>query len=302
MLLDCAVIGGGPAGLAATLVLGRSRKRVALFDGGTPRNATASYIGGFITQDRISPAEFRRTAHVDLRAYPTVELHLNTLVTRIERAGPKLRVHAGGVAHEARRVLVCTGVQDEPLPLEGSRELWGASLFQCPYCHAWEHHDERFAYLATSPEEAAWAQVLRSWTNNVMILTNGAFELPRDLCERLREASILVEERRILRLASERRQLTAIVVEGGVEVPRDVLFFRPVQRLTPVVAALALATADGGYVRVDEQYRTSIPTIYAAGDLVTHYHGALAAADAGSRAAHCINHELTLALVADGQL
>lgn len=302
MILDCAVLGGGPAGLAATLVLGRSRKTVALFDGGTPRNATATYIGGFITQDRISPAEFRRTAHADLRAYPSVELHLNTEATRVERAGPKLRVHAGGVVHEARRVLLTTGILDEPLPLEGSRELWGTSVFECPYCHAWEHRDRRFAYLATTPEEAEWAQVLRSWTNNVVILTNAAFELPRGLRERLREASVLVEERRILRLEAAGGRLTTIVVEGEVPVLRDVLFFRPAQRLTPIVAALALATSEAGYVRVDDSYRTSIPTIYAAGDLTSHYHGALAAADAGSQAAHCVNHELTLALVGEGRL
>lgn len=302
MTLDCAVIGGGPAGLAAALVLGRSRKRVAVFDGGTPRNATATHIGGFITQDRTSPAEFRRTAHGDLRAYPTVELHLNTLVTRIERAGPRLRVHAGGAEHEARRVLVCTGIIDEPMPIEGSRELWGGSLFQCPYCHAWEHLDRRFAFLAPVAGEVEWVQLLRSWTSNVMLFTNGAFEVPRDVRARLTAACIPIEERRISGLQRSGRSLLAIVVAGDVPIPRDVLFFRPLQRQTPVVAQLALATDEEGYVRVDGRFHTSMPGVYAAGDLTTHHHGALAAADAGSKAAHCINHDLTFELVAQGLL
>lgn len=301
-MLDCIVIGGGPSGLAAALVLARSRKQVALFDGGTPRNATAAYIGGFVTYDRVPPAQFRHMAHADLRAYPTVELHLDTLVSRVDRAGPKFRVIAGGRDYETRRVLLATGIIDEPFPVEGSRDLWGATLFQCPYCHAYEHRDQRFAFLAPAESEIDFAIVLRSWTNNVMLFTNGAFQVPADMRAKLAEVSIPIEERRIVGLQRTGKQLQGIAVEGGAVIPRDVMFFRPAQRQTPVVAGLALALDESGYVKVDDNYRTSIPGIHAAGDLMTHYHGALAAAAAGSAAAHCINRELTLELVGQGLL
>lgn len=301
-MIDVAVIGGGPAGLAAALVLGRSRKRVAVFDGGTPRNATAAYIGGFITQDRIAPSAFRVTAHEDLRTYPTVELHLDTLVDRVVRAGPSFRIMASGAEYEARRVLLATGLVDEPMPLPGSRELWGSSLFQCPYCHGYEVRDRALAFVAPEADEAEWVQLLRSWSSNVMLFTNGAFDLPVHCRRALTAAAIPIEERRIIGLAREDRALTGIVVEGEITIPRDVLFFRPVQRQTPVVSALAVALDERGYVRVDADEMTSIRGIHAAGDLATHHHGALAAASAGSKAAHAINGSLTLDLVGQGLL
>lgn len=301
-MLDVAIVGGGPAGLAAALVFGRSRKRTALFDGGTPRNAAARYIGGFITQDRITPTQFRTVAHADLRTYPTVELHLDTLVDRIERTGTKFRVLASGAEYLARRVLLTTGLHDEPLPLPGSRELWGSSLFQCPYCHGYEVRDRGLAFMSPDASEAEWCLLLRSWSRDVMVFTNGV-SVPELPCrKKLTTAGIPIEERRIIGLARDGRQLTGIVVEGDVTIPRDALFFRPTQRQMPVVTGLAVALDEQGYVRVSEDHETSFRGIHAAGDLTTHYHGALAAAAAGSKAAHDINHGLTVDLVAEGLL
>lgn len=308
---DVAIVGGGPAGLAAALVLGRSRKRVVLLDGGTPRNARARYIGGFITQDRIIPAVFRSTAHDDLRAYPTIELHLDTIARSIQRgasgaslpwAGPLFSVHLDGATVVARRVLLATGLIDEPLPLAGSRDLWGRSLFQCPYCHAYEHRDRKLGFLAPSCEECDWSRLLRSWSRDVTVFTNAAYTLADEHRAKLSDANIPVEEGRIVELIRAGDRLLAVRLEGAREVACEALFFRPVQRHVPIVARMGLAMADGGYVRVDENFRTSMPGIHAAGDLVTHYHGALAAAAAGSQAAHCINRELTEDLVERGQL
>jgi thioredoxin reductase len=299
---DVAIVGGGPAGLAAALVFGRSRKRVVLLDGGTPRNARAQYIGGFITQDRIIPAAFRATAHEDIRAYPTIDLHLNTLVKRIERGGHGFSLQLEGSEIHARRVLLATGLIDEPLPLEGSRDLWGRSLFQCPYCHAYEHRDKKLAFLAPACDQCDWSMLLRSWSRDVTVFTNAAFAMSDEHRARLSEVGIPIEDRRIIGLVREGDRLLAVRVEGDHDIPCDALFFRPQQRHAPVVAGMGLAMTADGYVRVDENFQTSMPGIYAVGDLATHYHGALAAASAGSQAAHCINHELTVRLVEQGRL
>jgi thioredoxin reductase len=345
---DVAIIGGGPAGLAAALVLGRSRKRVVLLDGGPPRNARAQYIGGFITQDRIAPAAFRATAHEDLRAYPTIDLHLNTIALRVERGGaierdrgaidrdrgaierdrgaierdrgaierdaklerfgyverPSLAftIDLAGTDIVARRVLLATGLVDEPLPLEGSRELWGRSLFQCPYCHAYEHRDKKLAFLAPNCDECDWSLLLRSWSRDVTVFTNGAYQMSDEHRTKLTEAGVPIEDARIVGFVREGDRLLAVRLEGSRDVACDALFFRPQQRHVSAVARLGLALTVDGYVRVDQNFQTSMPGIYAAGDLATHYHGALAAAAAGSQAAHSINRELTEELVVRGHL
>ena len=300
-MYDVAIIGGGPAGLAAALALGRSCKSVLLVDGGTPRNERAQYIGGFITQDRVVPAAFRSTAHEDLRTYPTIDLHLNSLVTRIDRAGSALALHVGGIEHEARRVLLATGLVDEPLPLEGSRDLWGRSLFQCPYCHAYEHRDRKLGFLSPDCAECDWSFLLRGWSRNVTVFTNAAYAVSAEHREKLRAAKIPIEEGRVVELLREGDQLHAVRTEDATIVC-DALFFRPQQHHVPVVAEMGLAMTADGHVRVDEDFRTSMPGVYAAGDLASHYHGALAAASAGSQAAHSINHELTVELVEQGHL
>ena len=300
-MYDVAIIGGGPAGLAAALALGRSRKCVLLVDGATPRNARAQYIGGFITQDRISPAAFRSTAHDDLRAYPTIDLHLNTIVTRIDRAGSVLALDVGGVDYSARRVLLATGLIDEPLPLEGAQDLWGRSLFQCPYCHAYEHRDRKIGFLSPSCDECDWSFLLRSWSRDVTVFTNGAYAVSAEHRAKLEAADIPIEEGRIIELLRTDDQLHAVRTEGAV-VACNALFFRPQQRQVSVVAGMGLALTADGHVRVDKDCKTSMAGVYAAGDLATHYHGALAAASAGNQAAHSINHELTVELVEQGRL
>lgn len=301
-MYDVAIIGGGPAGLAAALALGRSRKRVLLVDGGTPRNERAQYIGGFITQDRITPTAFRGTAHDDLRQYPTIELHLNTVCTRIDRAGRVLALHVGGAEHAARRVLLTTGLLDEPLALEGARDLWGRSLFQCPYCHAYEHRDRKIGFLSPTSEEGPWSLLLRSWSRDVTVFTNGAYPVSAEHREKLANARIPIEEGRIIELLREGDKLHAIRVEGGSLIACEALFFRPQQHQAPVVAGMGLALTADGYVCIDENFKTSMPNVYAAGDLAAHYHGAIAAASAGNQAGHSINHELTVELVEQGQL
>ena len=298
---DVAIVGGGPAGLVAALALGRSRKSVLLVDGGTPRNVRAQYIGGFITQDRIIPTAFRSTAHDDLRAYPTIDLHLNTSVDRIDRVGNAFALQIGGVEHAARRVLLTTGLIDEPLPLEGARELWGRSLFQCPYCHAYEHRDRTLGFLSPNCDECDWALLLRSWSRDVIVFTNGAYTVSEEHRAKLAAVKIPIVEGRIVELLRQGDRLHAVRVEGET-IACDALFFRPQQRQVALVAGLGLALAADGHVRIDEDFKTSMPGVYAAGDLASSYHGALVAAAAGCKAAHSINHELTVELVEQGHL
>jgi thioredoxin reductase len=293
---DVVIAGGGPAGLSAALTFGRARKRVLLCDAGPRRNAAATHIHTFVTRDGTPPDEFRRVAREQLRAYPSVAVH-DTPVTTITGQKDVFEVSFGDDRVHARRVLLCTGMVDVLPDIDGLRELWGGSVFQCPYCHGWEVQDRRFAYLSPDADSVEFALLLRGWSPDMMLFTDGRFDVPVDQRQRLARAGIPVEERRIVRLAGVGGRLEGIEVAGGGAIARDVLFMHPPQRQVPVVEALGLELDSHGFVRIeDATLETSIPGIHAAGDLVTRAQAALLGAAAGMRAATAINYALTIAM------
>jgi thioredoxin reductase len=302
MQYDVVIVGGGPAGLAAALTLGRARKRVLLCDSGPRRNAAAIHVHNFVTRDGIAPQEFRRIAREQLVAYPVVEVR-DTPVQSIagERGMFDVALEDGVV--DARRVLLCTGMIDDVPDVVGMRPLWGTAIFQCPYCHGWEVQDRRFAYLALEPATLPFATFLRGWTRDVVALSNNAFSVPPDARSGLAESDVRVDERQIARLIADDNQLSAIEFADGTRLERDALFVHPRQRQVDLVGELGVALDDKGFVQIDATTQeTSRPGIYAAGDLTTGAQGALLAAAAGTRAAAMLNHALTFELARSGTL
>lgn len=294
MLYDVVIIGGGPGGLAAALTLGRARKRVLLCDSGPRRNAAAEHVHNFLTRDGTPPEQLRRIGREQLTRYANVEAR-DVRVEAIAGARDAFQVRLPAATVTARRLLLCTGMLDEMLPIAGFHELWGRSIFQCPYCHGWEVQDRAWGYLVgerEAPMLLHFALMARGWTEQLAVFTNGS-ELPEDARARLRAAGIRVETTPVARLVSGARGLEAIELSSGSAVPCEVLFAHPPQRHVPLVASLDLALDEHGYLQVDAMTgETSVPGIYAAGDLATRMQGALFAAAAGSRSAAMINAEL----------
>ncbi len=298
--VDVAIVGAGPSGLSAALALVRSRKRVALYDTWPPRNAAATEVRGFVTQDGTPPAEMRAHARAQLAAYPTLATYDDDRVTSIEGTRGAFTVISEHRSSTARRVMLCLGLVDVLPDLPGYRALWGRAVFQCPNCHAWEVRDRRFGYLAPSESCAEWALLLRGWTTDLVVFTNGEFSASAQLAGVLDAARVRIETRRVVGLRADGDNLAAVQLEAGAEVLRDVLFVRPPQVRTPLVQALVargLRLDAPDLVHTNDRCETSVPGIYAAGDLATHTHGALAAAAAGSAAAHWLDEELTRELV-----
>lgn len=293
MPYDVVIAGGGPAGLSAALALGRARKSVLLCDAGARRNATAEQIHTFVTRDGTPPGEFRAVGRQQLAAYPSVEVRDEGVVSvRGARGAFQVALESGPV--EARRVLLCTGLVDELLPLQGFRELWGRSIFQCPYCHGWEVQDQSWGYLARNTEALHFPIVLRGWTRDVTVFTSGAFDVPAEVRDRFTSAGIRIETREVARLVSRGDRLASVMLTDGTELPCDVLFAHPPQRHVDLVRALDLSLDEGGFVRVHAPTcETSISGIYAAGDLMTRMQGAILAAAYGMQAAAALNYELT---------
>lgn len=305
MLYDVVIVGGGPAGLSAALALGRARKRVLLCDAGPRRNAAAVHIHNFVTRDGTPPEEFRQIGREQLAEYRNVEVRA-TSVAGVSGARGAFRVQLADGSCEARRVLLATGMVDTLPSLEGLRELWGSAVFQCPYCHGWEVKGRRWGYLVSSPD---WSHVvpfgvmLRAWTRDVMLFVSEGSAPPEASRGQLEAAGVRIEPSPIKRLVAHGQQLESVELASGARVACDVLFTHPPQRQVALVQASGVALDDDGFVQVDPMRReTSVPGIYAAGDLATRMQGAVLAAAAGVQAAAMLNMELTMELAVSGSL
>jgi thioredoxin reductase len=298
MLHDVVIVGGGPAGLSAALILGRARKRVLLCDAGTPRNAAAQEMHGFVSRDGTPPPEFRRVAREQLAPYDSVGIR-QVRATAVEGVRGGFEVQTDAEPVRARRVLLCVGVIDELPSTPGFRELWGEAIFQCPYCHGWEVRDRAFGYLVPSADQLEWALFLRAWSPDIVAFTNGAFAVPAGPAARLAAANVRIEPRPIRRMVARAAgapgpRLEAVELEDGARVAREVLFARPRQRQTELVVRSGVRVDETGFVVITEQMETSRPGIYAAGDLTTTLQSAILAAAAGAKAAYAVNRELTM--------
>lgn len=297
MSYDVVIIGGGPAGLSAAMALGRARKHVLLCDSGPRRNARAVHLHNFVTRDGVTPDEFRRVAREQLSQYPNVVVE-DVHVGSVTGARGAFHVAAGANTVEARRILICTGMIDEMLPIDGFRELWGHAVVQCPYCHGWEVRDRPWGYLVRA-ENASHVQIfalqLRGWTNDVCVFTNGESEIPEAAQSQLVAAGVRIETARIGRLVGREHRLEAVELSNGTRVGCELLFAHPPQHQVDVVRALGVALDSEGFVQVDPMSRqTSVPGVFAAGDLTTRMQAAIAAAASGMQAAAMVNVELTM--------
>lgn len=296
-IVDVTILGGGPAGLAAALALGRACRRVVLFDAGLRRNATASHIHNFVTRDGTPPSEFRQIARQQLVPYSTVETRDEHVISIAGERDIFTVTTASGTL-KTRRIILCTGMVDELLDIPGFRDSWGHSIYQCPYCHGWEVRGRRWGYLALNLDgiDHGFPALLKGWTDDVVVFTGADVEVPETSVQQLAEWGIRFEPRPVAKLVVESQALTHIELADGERIPCEVLFTHPPQRHVKVVQALGLDLDPLGYVHIDPMTReTSVPGIYATGDLTTRAQGAVLAAAAGTQAAAMCNHDLCLA-------
>lgn len=265
-----------------------------LVDDGAPRNARAHQIHNFVTRDGTPPGEFRGIARDQLTPYPSVEVR-DAKVSRIERlAGPDaegcaFEVSVGDDRVRARRILLAVGMRDELPSIAGLAELWGSSVFQCPYCHGWELRDRPWGVLVDSEMMATFAPHLSNWASHVTAFTNGAI-LAEGALETLRKSVVTLETEPIKRLHGT-GTLEGVELSSGRIVPCAAFATRPRQRQVDLVSALGLALDDQGFVRVDPRTReSSVPGIHVAGDATTMQQVAIMAAAEGAAAAAMMNH------------
>jgi thioredoxin reductase len=286
---DVVVAGGGAAGLSAALVLGRARRRVAVVDAGSPRNAPADHMHGFLSHDGLPPADLLAAGRAELRAYG-VELIEDDVVD----AEPGFVVRlAGGRTLAARRLLLATGAADVLPAIEGAREHWGRDFLHCPYCHGWEVRDRPLGVVGTVAGAAEHAQLLRQWSDDVTFFSHTH---PATAGEHaaLAARGIRIVDGVVARLVAEDDRLRAVELDDGREVPLDALFMRPTlePRGAQLIASLGCELDATGFVRADRDGRTSAPGVWSAGNVSNPRAQVITAAGEGSAAAISINTDL----------
>ncbi|WP_166246532.1 NAD(P)/FAD-dependent oxidoreductase [Paenibacillus turpanensis] len=292
-LYDVAIIGGGPAGLSAALVLGRARKYVAFIDEGRPRNAVTHEIHGFLTRDGISPSEFRRLANEEIAAYPSVSFFTEPAVT-ITGADSRFEIETmQGKRLLSKKVLFAVGMKDRPLDIPGLKEVYGKSAFVCPYCDGWELRDQPLVIINKGAELMHFAPLLSGWTNRITVCTNGPDELTDTEREELRRNQVLLFDSPIRRIDSNDGITRQVVLEDGSSIACRGIFFKPeLVTGSNLPRTIGCQMTELGEVVVDDFGKTNIPGVYSVGDVTSRFHQAIAAASKGSLAAVVINNEL----------
>lgn len=286
---ECLVVGGGAAGLSAALVLGRARRRTLLVDAGRQSNLAAKGIGGLLGHDGRPATELYELSRKELQQYPSVEVRSGEVRTAQRRDGGFDIELADGSHERVKRVLLAMGMEYRPPPLPGLDELWGGSVFHCPFCHGWEVREQPLAVLAQGERAMHMARLLRGWSDDVIVLTNGTEDLTEETRDCLRASEVPVDERPIERLASVDGELEAIVFTDGSRLARrGLLVAATLHQRTDLATQLGLNCVEPGpmqAVEVDALYQTSAPGVFAAGDVCTQMPQVAAAVAAGSAAA-----------------
>jgi thioredoxin reductase len=290
---DVIIVGAGPAGLSAGLVLARACRRVLIFDHDRPRNRFAGAIHGFLTRDGVTPAEFRRLAREELARYDTVHIESAEVIEagRLADGGFSVTL-ADGRRAAARRLLLATGVVDNIPKVPGLAELYGTSVFHCPYCDGWELRGQPLAVYGCNKRGYGLSLELTGWSSDVVLCSDGSCELDASDLARLARNRIPVREERIARLEGRNGQLERVVFTSGEPLARRALFFTTGQTQSSDLArALGCEFNDKGTVRTGPYESTTVPGLYVAGDASRAVQWVVVAAAEGAEAAYAINQD-----------
>ncbi|QEW02282.1 bifunctional NAD(P)/FAD-dependent oxidoreductase/class I SAM-dependent methyltransferase [Microbacterium lushaniae] len=282
---DAVIIGGSVAGLSAAQMLGRSRRRTLVIDGGRPRNRFAAHMHGVLGHDGLDPAALLEKGRAEARAYG-VEIVEGT-VTALTEDGDTLRVTRADGSHEsARTVVIATGIRDALPDVPGLGEEWGRSVLHCPYCHGWEVAGGRLGVLAGSPASLHQIELVRQLSDDVVAFTAAAEPLGEETAARLAARGIRIVPSPVREVVPGADGLTVVTQDGEAHVV-DAVFTGgdPVIDLA-FADSLTLARADepGAPLAVDLRGATSHPRVFAAGNVTAPYANVPVSMGAGSMA------------------
>lgn len=292
---DVIIVGGGPAGLSAALTLGRCRRSVLVCDVGQPRNRASHGMHCFLSRDGIHPQDFLEHAREQLAPYDSVELRSALVLDVLKRERSFEVLLHNEERHVCRKILLATGVVDHLPAIAGVEQFYGISVHHCPYCDGWEWRDQPVAAYGRGEKGGGLALMLKQWTADVMLFTDGPAELSADYRARLKREGIAVYEQRIGSVeGTPEGKLERIVLASGEVIERKAMFFNTGQHQRSALPARLGCEVDakGGITVGEYDVETCVPGVYVAGDASRDVQLVIVAAAEGTKAAFAINKAL----------
>ncbi len=289
------IIGGGPAGLSAAMTLGRMSRSALLCDDNRPRNAPSSHVNNFPSRDGIHPAEWRKETRKNLEKYTSVESVTASVISVQKDASGFVAHLSTGEVVNTKKVILAYGVVDALPSIPGFKELWGKSIFHCPFCHGFEHRGSRLGFVGNGNLMFHALPMIYSLASDLIVFTNGKATFSAENLALLQKNNITLIEEPIQKLDYENEDLKGVVLTNGKTIERQFLFLSPTlpfKLKSDFGETLGCEKNEFGFYKVNERYQTTAPGVFACGDNMSMAHSVLLAAASGVMAGSIASAEL----------
>ncbi|MPZ08002.1 MAG: hypothetical protein GEU26_16565 [Nitrososphaeraceae archaeon] len=295
--VDVGILGGGPAGLQAALVLSRTRKKIIVFDDPEPpRNAASHGVHNFLGLDGLLPSEIRKLAWKQIDKYDSAEFRKEKIVNVSKEDGIFFITSDNETSVKAKNVVLAVGYYDVYPNIPGFVECWADTIIPCPFCDGYENRDRIWGIVVNSKMELErFPKMVQNWTAKIKVFVSPNIEIKTSYQNKLSKLNISVYRGTITNVNHTNTKVESISFESGEKIEVDTLLWIPSKRLSPLIQRLVenlgLELNEQGYVKTDEMHQTNAKGLFAAGDVQNPYSGALEAAYKGGMAATSIVHE-----------
>ena len=294
---DVVIVGGGAAGLSAATTLNRALRSVLVIDSGTPRNAPAAGVHGYLSRDGMDPRELLSVGRSEVLSYGGVVVDGEAVSARRTPDGFEVilsdaRRFTGG------RLLVTTGLTDELPRIDGLREQWGKGVVHCPYCHGWEIRGQRIGVLGTGPLSVHQALLFRQWSPDVTFFLNDTVAPTDEEWEKLAARSVTVVDGAVASVDAVDGVLTGLTLRQGSSFDVQALAVGTrMEARSALLESLGLRSQDhpsgaGRFIETDAMGATDARGVYAAGNVSNLMAQVITAAAEGVMAGARINADL----------
>lgn len=290
-IYDTIIIGGGPAGLSAALLLGRCKRSVLLFDNNEPRNYKTKNIHGFLSRDGISPFEFIHSCQKDLEKYE-VEIKEEYVIGTFKK-NELFKIYSNSDnIYFSKKLIIATGLKDKIPDIQGMDEIYGTLAFHCPYCDGWEFRDKTIVAICENKKSLGFSLLLKTWSEKILLLTNGIDGFGNREKKFLLRNSIIWHPEKILNIIRDENGVK-INMANNRSIIAEVIFFKAnYSQKSSLGVELGCEINKRGLIKINRFQKSTVKGVYVCGDASRDIQMAVIAAAGGVRAGIAINTEL----------